>query len=127
MREYCVCAGEQIYLQMRNLAGQEVVSFPVTVYDVNETPLGVATNKEEYITIWNASPVNSAIGRLSGLIGPFSFNLFLRPGATEPNWVIGESEGSVGFRVFVSAFVLPFGNPGNSAGSFSQQFSNQFN
>lgn len=87
---YCVCPGTYEYLAMKTLAGIDVTSFPVTVYNVEEDALTEAADKEEYITIWNANPVNQAIGVLSGMVGPFSFTLKLNAGQTLPPYVIGE-------------------------------------
>lgn len=75
---------------MRDLSGHEVLSFPVWVYDVHLNPIAIAYTKEQFITIWNSDLDNRAVGTLSGLIGPFSFTLTLKPGATAPPWVIGD-------------------------------------
>jgi hypothetical protein len=96
MKLICVCPGRIEYLAMRTLAGAEVYFFPVTVYNVNEEPIGVANDKQEYINIWNSDYANNKIGILAGLIGPFSFQLHLKPGQVSPPWVIGEN-GEEGF------------------------------
>ena len=103
MKDYCVCSGTEVYLGMRDLGGQEVGSFPVTVYNVNEVSLSVANNKEQYISIWNSDADNRLIGLLTGLIGPFSFNLRLKPGQSAPPYVIGDS-GAVGAVVYNQAY-----------------------
>ena len=105
-RGICVCGGEEVYLPMRTRAGAEVLSFPVTVYNVNEVAIGVAVNKEQYITIWNGNAANRAVGVLTGLIGPFSFTLITKLDSP-PAYVIGESTGVV-------------------SGIFTQQFTSQF-
>lgn len=87
---YCVCPGTYEYIGMKTIAGDEVTAFPVNVYDVDEVLIGEAADKAEYITLWNSSTANQAVGVLSGLVGPFSFTLKLNSGQTLPDWVIGE-------------------------------------
>jgi hypothetical protein len=94
-KDYCVCPGQQIYIGMRDLDGVEVGAFPVYVYNVNEEILSIAYTKQQYIDIWNSDPDNRAVGTLSGLIGPFSFTLTLKPGQTAPAYVIGDIDGAV--------------------------------
>ena len=94
MQNYCVCPGVEVYLALRTRDGQEVNAFPVMVYNVNQQALSQADDKEEYISIWNANAANAAIGILTGLLGPFSFKLILKPGQTAPAYVIGETEAS---------------------------------
>lgn len=92
---YCVCPGRDVYLGMRDLYGNEASSFPVFVYNVNEELIGEALNKQQYIDIWNTDPDNRLVGTLSGLIGPFSFTLTLKPGQSAPAFVIGDQYGAV--------------------------------
>ena len=90
---FCVCPGDEVYLAMRDLEGDEVSTWPVTVYNVNEEVIGVAANKEQYISIWNSDPANNLVGTLTDLIGPFSFKLINIIG-TIPPYVIGVPSGT---------------------------------
>lgn len=74
-KEYCICPACTVYLGLRDENGEEVGGWPVTVYNVNDVAIGTANNKEQYMALWNADSANAAIGRLSGLIGPYSFTL----------------------------------------------------
>lgn len=76
---------------MRDLDGNETTSYPVDVYNVNEELIGIATTKEEYISVWNSDAANQAIGVLGNDIGPFSFKIVLNDGQVAPDWVIGVS------------------------------------
>lgn len=75
---------------MRTLDGGAVYNYPVIVYNVNGQALGLADNKERYISIWNSSNANRTRGVLSGLPGPFSFSLKLRKGQAATQFVIGD-------------------------------------
>ncbi len=68
---------------------------PKGVFDVNNNLIGntvsgtVTQIKNSYVSIWNSSPVNNAIGTLS-LLANGKFRLTLNPGATAPcNGIIG--------------------------------------
>lgn len=91
---YCVCPGEDHFIGMKTLEGEEVGGWPVYVYNVNEVQLAVAENKEQYIAIWNSDAANSAIGKLSGANGPFFFVLTTkRHDIVIPEYVIGDNDG----------------------------------
>lgn len=88
-KNYCVCDGGLAYLGMRDLDGNEVHWYPVTVYNVNQVQIGYATTKVQYINVWNADPDNEAVGILMNGGGSFGFVLKLNPGQISPPWVIG--------------------------------------
>lgn len=89
-------------LGLRDEDGDEVGSFPASVYSVNDDLLGVALNKQGVIDLWNANSDNQNIGTLSGHYGPFTFLLryncenqapdFIgvggfNPGVDESDWI----------------------------------------
>jgi hypothetical protein len=78
---------------MRTLDGDEPDSYPVYVFNVNEVQIGLASNKAEYIAIWNSDTANVAVGRLGGCFGPFNFMLSLSGALPPPSYVIGDTEG----------------------------------
>lgn len=100
---HCICPGTYEYIGMKTIAGAEVSSFPVTVYNVNEEAIGTAADKAEYISLWNSSPANQTVGVLSGLVGPFSFTLKLNSGQVLPDWVIGEPGGIVDTNLLIDS------------------------
>lgn len=55
--------------------GDEPEGYPALVYNLNGQNIGTAATKQDYIHIWNADPVNSVAGVLTGWYGPFAFNL----------------------------------------------------
>ena len=61
------------YIPMLTTGGLETWKFPVKVYDLNTSYLGVANDKEEYLLIWNNAPTNANAGHLIGAFDPFSF------------------------------------------------------
>lgn len=136
--DICSCPGKEVFLQMRNLEGEPVYNFPVIVYNVNGLALGVADNKERYITIWNSSNANRIKGVLSGLPGPFSFQLRLRKGQTPPAYVIGDTCALIvdfeGFFLvdadgnYLSSLcdVIPPIEPPITIGEFDGTFNNEF-
>lgn len=88
-RLYCVCEDEPISLGMANLEGVPTTSYPVDVFNVNREIIGTVTNKDDYISVWNADPDNQEVGTLAPGLGPFNFQLLLNPGETAPDYVIG--------------------------------------
>lgn len=66
---------KQQVLSARAVDGDDPQSYPVLVYDANGAPIGTANSKAEFIAIWNANPLNAAIGTLSGWYGTFNFML----------------------------------------------------
>lgn len=93
MDELCVCGygvPNIIYLGMRDLDDNEVSTWPVTAYNINEEEIGDAGTRDQYIAQWNSDPANQAIGILGPGFGAFGFTLVLIPGQTAPPWVIGE-------------------------------------
>jgi len=88
--DYCVCDGEEITLGMKSFDLEDVYSYPVVVYNVNEVAIGVANDKDQYMSIWNADLSNSEVGELLALSGPFSFTLRLKSGSMAPLFVIGD-------------------------------------
>ena len=103
MLEYCQCPPDKVHVCMRNLEGEEVRTFPVGVYNVNEQLLGEANTKAQYIAIWNSDPANQAVGRLSSGVGPFCFTLTMVDGQVPPPWVIGEG-GELDYGIYESAY-----------------------
>ena len=77
---------------MRDLDENEVTSFPVNVYNINEEFIGEAATKQEYIDVWNSDPDNQVMGILGNHIGPFLFMLHVNNGQTAPEWVIGKGK-----------------------------------
>lgn len=55
------------------MGGYELQHFPVTVININGTPIGTAKNKEEYIAIWNSNYQNRQVAFLNGGYLPFEF------------------------------------------------------
>jgi hypothetical protein len=94
-KNHCVCPTTEVYLPLKDLEGDDVPGYPVDVYNVNEEMIGVANNKNQYITVWNSDPDNQLIGTLENLIGPMSFKLKLNRGQTAPPYVIGVYTGVV--------------------------------
>lgn len=91
MRGYCVCQGGEVLVAMVDLLGIDATSYPVTVYNVNETAIGTAASKAEYISVWNSDTANQAVGILSGFLGAFVFMLKLKANAVDPEFVIGDT------------------------------------
>lgn len=90
----CVCKEQKVIL-MKNLAGEDVVGYPVYVYNIIEEYIGRAKTKEEYITLWNSDIVNNSVGELYGYYGKFVFILNVRPGKLAPEYVIGDQTGVI--------------------------------
>lgn len=86
---YCICQSGPFPIGMFDLEGNETYQWPVTVYNVNEEALSEATDKQDYINIWNSDPDNAAIGTLSGGPGPFLFMITLKSGQSTPGFVLG--------------------------------------
>lgn len=95
-------------IKMLTASNTEPDHYPVVVLDVNGNVIGNASSKSNYIAIWNSIPGNTAIGQLSGGVGPFSFVLSLRPGQSVPSKLAG-----VPVHIF--------------SGIFTNQFSSEFN
>jgi len=87
--QYCKCEDEPVVIGMANLQGVETTSYPVDVYNVNEELIGIANDRDEYISIWNADEDNQAVGILSTGISNFSFRLKLNAGQEAPDYVFG--------------------------------------
>lgn len=88
--DICVCGGQQVFLPMKTLDGSNPYNYPVIVFNVNEDAIGLAMDKAQYVSVWNSDFDNRQIGVLSGLPGPFSFQLQVRNGQTPPANVIGD-------------------------------------
>lgn len=90
----CVC-WQTVIILMKDLDGNDVLSYPLYVYNINEELIGQAFNKEDYIQIWNSDYKNNDIGELGGFYGPFTFSLKLRQDKQQPDYVIGDNDGGV--------------------------------
>lgn len=89
--DYCVCDGKAFVVPMKTLLGEDVEGYPISVYNFNLIEIGIANNKEEYISVWNADADNKLVGQLSGTKGPFLFLLKVKPGQAIPDEVIGDT------------------------------------
>jgi hypothetical protein len=88
---------------LRDAGGAEPGEWPVDVYNLDDVMIGTAADKAEYISIWNADPVNKALGKISGWYGPFTFFLqydchqvppdFLGVGGTLESLLIEDADG----------------------------------
>ena len=95
LKNYCICDGEELFVGMRDLDGNEVAAYPVTAYDVTVTGIGGASTKSQYVTVWNSDPDNQAIGILKPGPGPFGFLMNVKPGQAPPAYVIGDPTGVI--------------------------------
>lgn len=91
MKDYCVCDGKDFVVPMKTLLGDDVEDYPISVFNVNLTEIGVANSKEEYISVWNADADNKLVGEISGTKGPFLFVIKVKPGQSVPGEVIGDT------------------------------------
>jgi hypothetical protein len=74
--EICICECLPVYLGIKDLDGDEVSAWPIKVFNVNQEELGVANDKAEFISMWNADPANQEVGRIKNGRGPFGFRFF---------------------------------------------------
>lgn len=88
-KDYCVCRGS-VFIQMRDLNGNEAYQWPVNVYDVNENFLAAANDRNEFMSVWNSSGYNQQVGRLIAGYGPFGFQLLMNADQSAPEYVIGD-------------------------------------
>ena len=65
-----------------------VSQYPVNVFNAAGTNIGLANNKEEFLSIWNNDSYNNLIGTLCGGENPYSFLIDFKPGK-ELDAVIG--------------------------------------
>lgn len=86
--DQCDCGSARRPIAMHTTDETDPSGYPVMVYDVNLNPVAVAYGKDQYISIWNATPVNAAVGTLYGAFGLFVF-LFIRRTGTIPGFVYG--------------------------------------
>lgn len=103
--DFCNCGNSTMVIEMRTTGLEEVSGYPVVVLNVNLDAIGIAADKDQYISIWNADAANAAVGYLEGFPGPFLFRMVLREGPM-PDYVYGN----------------PFDN-----GDFNNDFSDDFN
>lgn len=105
---YLAAPAVKVDVKLLTASNKEPDHYPVVVLDLNNNVIGTAASKSRYISIWNSIPGNTAIGQLSGGIGPFSFVLALKSNQPIPSKVTGEP---------VHLF----------SGIFANQFSSEFN
>lgn len=91
-KDSCTCALLRKTLTMLTTLFEEPYGFPVTVYNVNLDIIGIANNKEEYLSIWNSDVDNQICGTLIGSVNPFSFILVKNQGPIPDN-VFGDPVG----------------------------------
>lgn len=64
---------KEFYLQIRDGAGDPVTSYPVAVFNVNQSFIGTAANKAALIILWNTDPDNADVGSIEDIGEDFIF------------------------------------------------------
>ncbi|MGE9312893.1 hypothetical protein ACLOAU_14695 [Niabella sp. CJ426] len=105
-KNICICPPRPVILGLGDQYCNEVDSWPVDVYNVAGIVIGNATNKAEYINIWNSNSINRTVGRLFNFWGPFSFLLMVNPGQIIPYCLGGIGVPSIG--LFAIEFATEF-------------------
>lgn len=88
----CDCTARVTTISMRTTDLEDVSGYPVEVFNVDLISIGMAIDKDEYISVWNADPFNTAVGMLSGNDGPFRFKITRNAGPL-PAYVYGNPLG----------------------------------
>lgn len=81
MNGYITVVPYAMFWGLTDLSGNEIGSFPTTVYNVNHVAIGTATDKQDYMNKWNADADNRAVGKLTGYYGPFAFEMLVNGAA----------------------------------------------
>lgn len=79
-----VCSS--VVLSLQNFLNTDTPSYPVGVFNLNGTYIGIANNQTEYIALWNADVDNQTQGLLKPGINAFTFKL---PSTASIDKVIG--------------------------------------
>jgi len=61
-------------IRLQTYSTYDTPGYPVGVFNLNGTFLGFAANQAQYVTVWNADPVNAAAGTISAGPTPLTFN-----------------------------------------------------
>lgn len=88
----------------------EPVDYPIDVYNINDTRIGTANSKEEFISLWNSDSANKTAGTLSGWYGPFMFVLRHKESAKAPYYLglrgLTTSHRGLGLMTVGSSFII---------------------
>ncbi|MBS1598424.1 MAG: hypothetical protein JST75_09360 [Bacteroidetes bacterium] len=83
------CGSNCFILPMQTFNGSNTLSYPVGVFNVNESLVGYASNQAQYISLWNSNPSNQSIGVLAAGADSMRFNLTVNSGVNFTSRIIG--------------------------------------